>query len=522
VTKGWAIRSIAPGAVVAIAVAGASLAVAALEAALGVPSAASVYLVAVVVVAVAVGTRAAALAAVLSVAAYDFFFTDPRFTLVVSDPGEWLDLVLLLFVAVTVGELAALQRRRADSASAREREARSLGELTRALATRESTRAVLPAILGTLARAAMLERAWVALGGDDATERVVADTTAGPPLRHGGTYTTLQRGPGADAPRWAQVRSPVDPPVPGLGERRYRVRLEADGQPLGSIWATRPVDAGPPDAAGTRLLAAAADQVAQALDHDRLADEAKQAEVARQSDVLKSALLASVSHDLRTPLASIRAYAGTLMDEEVRLDPLEARSSAAAIDREAQRLNRIVTNLLDLGRIEGGALRPSLEVLDVDDVVAGARAHAEPGIERRTLAVTIGPGTMVLADPVLLDEVLVNLLDNVVRHTPEGTLVRVGARNLDDGSIRLTVEDAGPGVPPAALPHLFDTFYRVPRAGGPGSRGTGIGLAVVRGLVAALGGTVRARDSQLGGLAVDLDLPAPSRMRGEEEHGDDG
>jgi two-component system sensor histidine kinase KdpD len=498
------------------AVALASVAVLFLEQSLAVPNAAAAYLVGVAVVAIATGTGGAVLAALLSVVVYDFFFTDPRYTLVVSDPGEWLNLVLLLFVAVTVGQLAALQRRRAESAVAREREARALVELTRALATRETTRGVLPAILATLAREAVLERAWVTLGTDDAADRVVADTADGPPPGRGGTYAALQRGSRDEPLRWTQVRSPTDPPTPRLGRRRYRVRLEAGGQASGSIWAVRPVDAGDPDAAGTRLLAAAADQIAQALDHDRLADEAKRAEVARQSDVLKSALLASVSHDLRTPLASIRAYAGTLMDEDVQLDPAEARASAAAIDREAQRLNRIVTNLLDLGRIEGGALRPALEVLDVDDVVAGARAHAEPGIERLELDVAVEPGTLVVADLVLLDEVLVNLLENVVRHTPEGTAARVAARELEDGIVRLTVEDAGPGVPPGAMARLFDTFYRVPRSGGPGPRGTGIGLAVVRGLVTALGGTVRARDSKLGGLAVDLHLPAPSPVPGEE------
>jgi two-component system sensor histidine kinase KdpD len=367
---------------------------------------------------------------------------------------------------------------------------------------------VLPAILATLAREAGLARAWLALGQDDATERVAADTGDGPPPRRAGTHAALQRSPGTEPPRWAQVRSPTDPATPRLEARRYRVRLEAGGQVLGSIWALRPVDAGPPDVAGTRLLAAAADQVAQAIAHDRLAEEARRAEIARQSDALKSALLASVSHDLRTPLASIRAYAGTLMDDDVRLDPAEARASAAAIDREAQRLNRLVTNLLDLGRIEGGALRPALEALDAEDVVASAVTHADPRIEQRALAVEVEPGTTVLADAVLLEEILVNLLENAVRHTPDGTAIRVVAGELEPGTVGITVEDAGPGVPDDALAHLFETFYRVPARGTAAGRGTGVGLAVVRGFVAALGGTARARRGDLGGLAVDLQLPA--------------
>lgn len=502
------LRYAAPVAAAAIAVAAASLAVLLLEQILAVPNAAAVYLVGVAAVAIAAGTSGAVLTALLAVLVYDFFFTDPRHTLVVADPGEWLNLVLLLFVAVTVGELAALQRRRAEAAVAREREARALVEVTRALATRNTALGVLPEVLATLTREAGLDRAWVALGSDDANERVAADTGGGPPPQRVGTHAAMQRAPGSDPPRWAQVRSPTDPATPRLEERRYRIRLEAGGQVLGSIWATRAVDTGPPDPAATRLLAAAADQVAQAIAHDRLAEAARQAEIARQSDALKSALLASVSHDLRTPLASIRAYAGTLMDDSVRLDPAEAQASAAAIDREAQRLNRLVTNLLDLGRIEGGALRPALEALDAEDVVASALAHVELRAEQRPISVVIETSTTALADPVLLEEVLVNLVENALRHTPDGTAIRITAGSVAAGLVGITVEDAGPGVPDDALPHLFDTFYRVPGRGPAAGRGTGIGLAVVRGFMAALGGTVRARRGELGGLAVDLGLPA--------------
>ncbi|RPI32565.1 MAG: hypothetical protein EHM52_00120, partial [Actinomycetota bacterium] len=159
------------------------------------------------------------------------------------------------------------------------------------------------------------------------------------------------------------------------------------------------------------------------------------------------------------------------------------------------------------------ALRASFEVLDLEDVVASALSHVEPRIEQRPVAVEIPEGATVLADPVLLEEVLVNLLENAARHTPDGTSIRITATEAGPGNIGVTVEDAGPGVPPEALPRLFDTFYRVPGAGGTARRGTGIGLAVVRGLVAALGGTVRARSSRLGGLAIDLELRAAPLAR---------
>jgi two-component system sensor histidine kinase KdpD len=497
-----------------VAVAVATIVIAALEGEPGVPNASAVYLVAVAAIAIAVGTAGAVLTAVLSVLVYDFLFTDPLHTLIVADPGEWLNLVLLLFVAVTVGQLAALQRRRAEVAVAREREARALVTVTRALAARESTPAVLPTIAEALAREAAMGRVWITLGADEATERIAADSGDGAAPRRAGTYAVLHRPTGEAPPAWTQVREPVIPILPApSGGRRFRVRMEAGGRPIGSIWASRPAEAGPPDSAGTRLLAVTADQVAQALEHDRLVEEGQRAEIARQSDALKSALLESVSHDLRTPLASIRAYAGTLMDQEVSLSPDDTRASAAAIDREAQRLNRLVANLLDLGRIEGGALRAAREVLDLEDVVSLAVAQVEPRAGQRSLRVEMPDQVAVVADPVLLEEAIVNLLENAVRHTPDGTTVRVSAATAEPGTVRLTVEDSGPGVPRDALPHLFEKFYRPPSrpsASPPSASrpGTGIGLAVVRGLVEALGGRTRARVSRLGGLAVDIDLPA--------------
>jgi two-component system sensor histidine kinase KdpD len=267
------------------------------------------------------------------------------------------------------------------------------------------------------------------------------------------------------------------------------------------------------------LLAAADDQIGQALVQDRLAADARQAEIARQSDALKSALLESVSHDLRTPLASIRAAAGTLMDPSVLLDRDEALASAASIDRQAERLNRLVANLLDLGRIEGGALRTSTEVIDVEDLVARAvaavpRRSGDPSVE-----LELGIAPTVEADPVLLEEALVNVLDNAVRHTPAGTRIRVRTSTNDQAAeVRLTVDDSGPGVADEALLHLFERFHRGSTRGAASSAGIGIGLAVVRGLVEAMGGRATGRRSDLGGLAIDIDLPVarlPIRLESE-------
>jgi two-component system, OmpR family, sensor histidine kinase KdpD len=490
-----------------LAVAAATVAVVVLEDRVAVPNASSVYLVAVVIAAVGAGVPGAVLASIASVLTYNYLFTDPRHTLNVSDPGDWLALVLLLFVGVTVGQLAALQRRRTEVALAREREARALFRVSRALVTRESADAVLPAIAASIREEAGLERVWFALGPDDALERVVADTGDGRPPA-AGSNAVLRRMPGDIPALWVRVHDTGTRAAPGRGDSRFRVRIEAGGAPLGSIWAARRRGDGEPDRTATRLLAAAADQVGQALAHDRLAADSREAEVARRSDSLKTALVESVSHALRTPLASIRAAAGTLMDPAVALGAGDARASAASIDREAERLNRLVSNLLDLGRIEGGALRTVAEVLELEDFASRAVARIAPLAGDRPIELDLGTAPAVRADPVLLDEALANIVDNAVQHTPAGTRIRLAAAGLpDEPYVRLTVEDSGPGVPDDSLARLFDKFYRVTGPGRGSRSGTGVGLAVVRGLAEAMGGRVTARRSERGGLAIDLDLP---------------
>jgi two-component system sensor histidine kinase KdpD len=446
-------------------------------------------------------------AAVASFTLYNFLFIDPRYTFAAEHPGEVVNLFLLLFVGIVVGELAALQRDRADLARAREREARALFQVSRALATRASTPAVLPAVIDILAREAGMDRVWVSLGPDDARERVAADTAEGSPLPDIGVEVVLQRTPGDAPARWVRVRRPGPPRVRrSTGFEPYRTRIEAGGNPYGWIVAMRSQQRGEPDLTETRLLAAAADQIGQALRQDLLAAESQAAEIARASDALKSALLQSVSHDLRTPLATIRAAAGTLRPG-ARLSSADQQLSADAIDREVDYLNRLVTNLLDLSRIEAGALRSSSEVFELDDVLAQGLERIRARSPDRSLDVQLD-APPVDVDPVLLDAVFANLVDNAVKHTPSGTSIRIRATPLDSGPIRLTVEDAGPGVPIEALPLIFERFYRVPGRDRGSRSGTGIGLSVVRGLVEAMGGRVEARPSDLGGLAIDVDLPA--------------
>jgi two-component system sensor histidine kinase KdpD len=497
--------------VVAMAsLAGATLLTAALENIIGVPNAASVYLVAVVAVALASGLRAAIVVAVVSVLTYDFLFTRPYFTLTIDDPGEWLSVLLLLFVGIVVGQLAALQRLRAEQALAREREARAMFQVTRGLATRSTTADVLPEIAGVLMPNGGMERVWITLGAER-QEHAAADSGHGP-LPATRIQSVLRRMPGDTPAEWVRVHEPARKDTPGTAAvpqsraRIFRVKISVGERYLGSIWGVRSDRAGEPDRAERRLLAAAADQIGQAIAQDSLAQEAQAAEVARLSDALKSSLLQAVSHDLRTPLATIRAAAGTLRPDTA-LGAAERLESAEAIEREVEYLDRLVTNLLDLGRIEAGALRPDVDAFEIEDLVDRTVSRVRARLGGRLLALDLG-GAPVEVDPVFVEEALVNALDNAIRYTPAGAIIRLRSADLDDRRyVRLTIEDGGPGVPDEVLPRIFDRFFRAPTAGAASRIGTGIGLAVVRGLIEATGGRAAARRSELGGLAIDLDLP---------------
>jgi two-component system, OmpR family, sensor histidine kinase KdpD len=480
--------------------------VGALESSLAIPDASSAYLLAVVGIAVAFGTTPAVGTAIGAFLLYDWFFTDPRYTFTVRDPGEWLNVLLLLLVGTVVGRLAGRQRARADAALAREREARALFNISFALAEHHDRPDALQTIVDILRTEARVTRAWVVIG-----ETVAADTGAGagPAAAIPAVHAVLRRRPGDEPAEWVRVHAGARAlkTESVAEEAAYKVVIAVGSRTFGALWVTRPRRLGDPDPGETRVLAAAADQIGGSLERDRLLRDATSAEISRRSEALKSALLDSVSHDLRTPLASVRAAAGTLMDPDVEWPPERRREIAASIDREAEWLNRLVTNLLDMSRIEAGELKPSLEVFELPDLIDSALARsAQDGTRARITLDVPRDLPPVLADEVFVGQVLANTVDNAFKYGGPDVPIRISARSLGDGHIRATIEDGGAGVPSETIPRLFEKFFRVPRKGEGSRRGTGIGLSVVRGLVEAMGGQVRARPSSLGGLAVDIDL----------------
>lgn len=499
-------RSLATGGLWVLATLGlATVAATVLEDAVGVPNASAIYLVSVVLCGLAAGTGAAILAAVGAFLVYNYFFTDPLYTFSISDPEVLLSVVLLLFVGIVVGQLAALSRARAESARGREREARTLFDVSRVLATRSSTDAALAQIAESLRGETGMARIWVGFGPEAPAERVAADTSPDPRPAPPSRLRVLQRMPGDQPARWSLVHDPARPTRGATSIDAYRVRIVASGEPLGSIWAERARNLGEPDLVQTRLLAAAADQIGQAVARDRIEEEARAAEIARQGEALKTSLLQSVSHDFRTPLAVIRAAAGSL-DAEPALAPDDRHANTQAIEREVEYLDRLVANLLDLSRVEAGSLRADRDVYALDDALTRPLERTRARLGDRSLEESVEP-VPVLIDAVFLDAAVGNVLDNAVKYTPPGASIRVTTGRPGDAIVRLTIDDDGPGVPEAALPHLFEKFYRVPGTRGGSRGGLGIGLAVVRGLVEAMDGTVTARRSGRGGLAVDIDLP---------------
>ncbi len=486
-----------------------------LEQVAGITNASSAYLLAVVALAVRFGIAEAVLGAVGGFLLANYLFTPPIHTLTVLDPREWLNLLLLLLVGVVVGQLAGRQRDRAETAELREREARGLFRVSRALATAADTSGAMGDIVRVLKAETGMSRVWIGLQGPSPLERVVADTGLGSeptalapepagPARH----ELLKRMAGDEPARWVALHAAPRSirSVPGTDLAAFRVVIEVTDGPLGSVWALRPRSLGAPGREETRLLAAAADQLGQALERDRLRRDATSIEVTRQSEALKSALLDSVSHDLRTPIATIRAAAGSLVEEG---DDTRA-PIAASIDRQAVYLDRLVSNLLDMTRIEAGELQPELHPVLLDDAVADTIDRMRSSLAGRNLEIDIPLDLPpVLVDDVYLDAAVSNLLDNARKYSPEAAPIRISAcRPAPDGPVRLVVADGGPGVPDEALGRIFEKFYRGGPAAGGSRRGSGIGLAIVRGLVESMGGTVSAERSDLGGLAVILDLPA--------------
>jgi two-component system sensor histidine kinase KdpD len=498
--------------IIALALAAATLAAAALQAWLGIADASAIYLLAVVVIAGRYGTWSGVGTSVVAFLVYDFLFTAPRYTFNVTSAQEWLSLLLFLVVAVVIGRLAALQAERASEADRRAREAQAMFGISRALAIAETIDAAAPEILERLVDQTGLDRVWVGVGPTPETEIMLAESSpieVGPPgaATEAPAPWVLVRTPGDEPAEWIRPHEGAASSATAAAAARFRILIEADGEVLGSLWGERDAVEGLPGRGATRSLSLAADQLGLAVRRERLAALATTAEIARRSDALKSALLDSVSHDLRTPLATIRALAGGLLDDGVPMSTAEVRQSATSIDEEALRLSDLVRGLLDLSRIEAGELRPDLALHELGDLVETVRRRYRTLEGRHEVVVDIPDDLAVMVDALFFDQALTNVYENALAYSRPDSLIRLRAEAGDHRSpagepAELVVEDSGPELDPAVLEHVFDKFFRGQGVEGGSRQGLGIGLTIARGMTEAMGGQIEAGRSELGGLAI--------------------
>ncbi|MGU3417436.1 ATP-binding protein [Methylobacterium sp. D54C] len=467
----------------------------------GVENADLFLLTAVVAVAVRWGLGPSLVSVVAASLAYNFFFLPPVYTLTIADPTNVAAFLLFTLVAVLVSNLASRARRVAVVSQGRARATERLFGFSRKLAACGTLDDVLWATCAQVA--AMLKVRVVLLLPDG---QAVTVRTGYPPedmldeadLAAAQWAFDNDRPAGRGADTLPGAKRLFLPMRTGRGTIGV-IGLDSDG--IGPILSPE----------GRRLLDALADMGALAIERVRLVEDLDRAERAAETDRLRQALLTSISHDLRTPLASVLGAASTLRDLEAAL-PADAKAELlATIIEESERLNRFIANLLDMTRLEAGAVAPNLSAQDVAETVDTALRRTQKILAEHRVAVDVEADLPPLAlDPVLFEQVLVNLLDNAAKYAPEGSTVTVRARRADD-RVRIAVLDEGDGLPEADVERVFDKFYRV-RKGDRVRAGTGLGLAISRGFVEAMGGTVTAENRpDRGGACFTVSLPIPAR-----------
>jgi two-component system sensor histidine kinase KdpD len=402
------------------------------------------YLFAVLPIAVVWGLPYSVAASIESVLAINFFFLPPLYTLTISDSRNWFALLVFIVTAIVVSQLAAGLRRRAT-------ESELLAQIASSLLAHEGVDRQLAQLSPEVAKALQADRATIRIG---------------PGPTDGGGYPLV------------------------AGARRVG-SISLEGQHAGTAAARR------------RLLPALGSLVGVAIDRERLAEEALEAETLRRSDALKTAVLRSVSHDLRTPLMAILTAASALTRRDLDLEPADRAELLATILAESERLDVLVGNLLDLSRLQAGALHPEPGPWAIDDLVAQALGEMGSRAERVEVSLP-NDSPIARVDAQQVERALVNLIENALKYSPADEPVRVQvAAHGDRGVVR--VIDHGPGIASDEAERIFEPFHRGRSAGAV--RGAGLGLAIARGFAEASGGRVwvESRDGQ--GATFTLELP---------------
>jgi two-component system sensor histidine kinase KdpD len=409
--------------------------------------------------------------AVLAFLAFNYYFIEPFHTLIVNRAQDTAVLLVFLVVAVVISQLVGRAQAGLAASRAREREASLLYELSMALAGSTDAQVIGQILCGQIHQTFGAQRVELEAGGIGDAPHLWAES-AGPettPDRKADEVMALQTARGK------------------LGEVR--------------LWLVSPPLAGPE----SRLLYTFVSQGALALERAWLAQAEQRAHVLEESDRLKSALLSSVSHELRTPLATIKAAATSLRSGEIAWDSAARQDLLGAIDDEADHLNRLVGNLLDMSRIESGALRPRRQWNLLSEIVAGVLRRMKPLTADHLLEVDVPEELpLVPVDYVQFEQVFTNLISNGLKYAPPHSTIAIRAALEAPDMVRIQVSNEGPPVPEADLARIFDKFYRVTAA--ERVTGTGLGLSICKGIIEAHGGRIWA-ENMPHGFAFVFTLP---------------
>jgi two-component system sensor histidine kinase KdpD len=441
--------------------------------------------------------------------ALNFFFVPPVYRFTVGESENLIALLVFLGVTAVTSGLLARAERGEKAARDREKEAGLMFDLTRGLITDPAARTVLPSLCQKVREAVEAESAAVFRRSGEQFQLVAADGPS--PVGDLPEEERLLATTAMDAGEVALLDGRVD--VSGIRlsstseARVVMVPVIGAGQQFGVLRIAGGRRESADGADDMRILAAFAYVAGLALNHQALLQELTASRASQEADVLKSALLSTVSHELRSPLASIKASVTSLIDGTADWDEASRREFLSAINEETDRLTAFVSNLLDLSRLEGGAVRLKRDWYDVREML---ETICDPLISRapgRSLVLDLdrAPGEAYV-DYLLFGQAIQNLVDNALKFSEERCQVRVVARNLD-GELEIRVEDGGPGIPEAERERVFEKFYRSQHTRGRAS-GTGLGLAIARGLIAAHNGTIRAEAADSGGAALVVSLPS--------------
>ena len=453
-----------------------------------------IYLLAVVVAAVYLGRGPAILTSILGVAAFDYFFVPPHLTLAVSNTEYLLTFFGLLGVGLVISQLTAQVREQAEAVQRREVQTVALYELGRDLTVAADLEAV--------------AQAAIAHVGQTFSREVAIFLPVGNSLKVHSTSPGLSVSDNDQAvAAWAFEHGQVaGRGTETLPEAALRYQPLKTMRGVVGVLGVKLVDpARHLTRDQLRTLDAFANQIGLAVERASLAEQARQAEVLEITDKLQTALLNSISHDLRTPLVSITGALSSLADDQILLDQAARRSLIETASEEADRLNRLVGNLLDMTRLESGAMRFKKEACDIQDVIGSALEELGSRLGKRPINIEIPPDLpLIQLDFVLIERVLVNVIDNALKYSPFEAPIEIKA-HAAGAFLEIEVADRGTGIPPEDLTRIFDKFYRVQRPGNVS--GTGLGLSISKGIVQAQGGFISAENRPGGGTIITISIP---------------